>query len=263
MKAHATILFLLTFSMLSGCGLRNPNPSEETRESLREPDLTAESPLQEMEDSSLSVEAPKLFPDALEGLSSYRLDVNLEWTRDVPLVYEGTSQGFLLSQLTTRQPEARQVYQLTSPGLEEWWVEAGGSIWECYDPESLNCFEFDAANYVLHPPLGEGIEATLMDAPQSAYTYAGEEIISGLTTLHFLIEYPPLAEVVHWDEQHLDTIQNARGELWIVNQAGLPFFVAQATVEWEGYMDGSDGEGIYEYSVSDVNSDIVVPLPQQ
>ncbi len=262
-KPYITTILLLILSTLTGCSLSDQISTGEPRENPQTVEAAVESTLQAMEDPSLPIQPPTLLPDALNGLFSYRLDVNVDWTRAVPLTHEGASQGYILQQVTTRQPDARQVYQLSSPGIEDWWVEASGNVWNCYDSESMICTKWNTAGYPLNHPLVAGIEAILLGAPQYAFHYAGEEDIAGLATQHFSIEYTPLAEAVHWDEEHLDTIKNVQGDIWIVNQAGMPFFVVKAIVRWEGFMDGADGEGIYEYIVSDVNADITVPLPQE
>ena len=67
---------------------------------------------------------------------------------------------------------------------------------------------------------------------------------------------------MHWDDARIDTIQNVSGEIWVVNQAGMPFFVIKAIGQWEGFMDGADGRGVYEYIVSEVNSVSTIALPQ-
>ena len=262
-KPIITTILLLILSTLAGCSLSGQISTQETGEKLQIVEAAVESTLQAMEDPSVPIQIPTMLPDALKGLSSYRLDVDVDWTRAVPLTYEGSGQGYILQQVTTRQPDVRQVYQLSSPGLEDWWVEASGNVWNCYDPEYGFCTKYDTAGYPLNHPLLAGIETILLGAPQDTFRYVGEEDIAGLATQHFSIEYTPLAEAVHWDDEHLDTIKNVQGDIWIVNQGGMPFFVVKAIVLWEGFMDGADGEGLYEYIVSDVNADITIPLPQE
>lgn len=262
-KPTITALLLLTLSTLAGCSLSGQISTEETQDNLQTVEAAVESTLQTMEDPSPPIQPPTLLPDALNGLSSYRLEVDVDWTRAVPLTYEGSGQGYILRQVTTRQPDARQVYQLSSPGIEDWWVEASGNVWNCHDSEYGFCTKYDTAGYPLNHPLLAGIETILLGAPQDAFRYVGEEDISDLATQHFSIEYAPLAEAAHWDKEHLDTIKNIQGDIWIVNQAGMPFFVMQAIVHWDGFMDGADGEGMYEYIVSDLNADITIPLPQE
>ncbi|MBE9478623.1 MAG: hypothetical protein IMY80_01550 [Chloroflexi bacterium] len=262
-KPTITAILLLTLSTLSGCSLSDQISTEETRENLQTVEAAVESTLQTMEDPSPPIQPPTLLPDALNGLSSYRLKVSVDWTRAVPLEYHGNWQGYTLQQVTTRQPDARHVYPLTEYGLEGWWVEASGSIWNCDDSKSEVCTKHDTAGYPLNHPLVAGIETILLDAPRGAFHYVGEEDIASVATQHFSIEYTPLAEAAHWDKEHLDTIKNVQGDIWIANQAGMPFFVVQAIVHWEGFMDEADGEGVYEYIVSDLNADITIPLPQE
>ena len=258
-KPSITIL-LVVLSMLAGCGLRDQ--VNDTQEDILELEAAVETTLQAKEETSQSIPILELPPDALEGLSSYRLDVNVDWTRSVPLTNEGSSQGYILRQTLTRQPDARLVYQLTSPGIEDWWVESNGGVWNCYDPYFETCTKYESVGYPLNHPLLAGIESILYEASQNAFSYIGEETIAGLATRHFSIKYRPLAEAVHWDDDHIDTIQNVSGEIWVVNQAGMPFFVVKAVIQWEGFMDGADGQGVYEYIVSEVNSVSMIALPQ-
>jgi len=262
-KLYLTATWLLILPMLTGCNSGDQRSSEGLAEDPGDLEVVGRSSPAAEEDLSLSMNPPILLADALDAFSSYRLDVNVDWTRDVPITYEGSSQGYILRQQKTRQPDARQVYQFIIPGIEEWWVEANGSVWDCFDPESVDCTKYDQAFYPLNHPLLAGIESILLDAPQDAYGYIGEEDIAGLITQHFTIEYPPLAEVVHWDEENVHTIQNVHGDIWIVHQAGMPFFVVKAVIHWEGFMDGADGQGVYEYIVRDINADLTIPLPQE
>ncbi len=200
-KPYIAIILLLILSTLTGCSLSDQLSTEETRENLQTVEAAVESTLQAMEDPSPPIQPPTLLPDALNGFSSYRLDVDVDWTRDVPLAYEGSSQGYILQQVTTRQPDARQVYQLSSPGIEDWWVEASGNVWNCYDSESRVCTKWNTAGYPLNHPLVAGIEAILLGAPQVIQaTHHAQPVIAvqggAVLLLQVAIEGQRLAEVI-------------------------------------------------------------------
>ncbi len=216
--------------------------------------------------TQIPTEAPstaEIVPDALKDLSSYRMGVSVDWKRDEPIQNEGSSQGVIWEQAVSREDRARLIYRLISPGVEDWYLEVDGQSWACYDAALTTCEFIALPDMPMGQPLLQGIETILAENPGTQYEFLGEETIEGISTQHFAISARPLAEVVHWDEANRDSIDNVSGEVWVVNQPGMPFFVLSANVAWDGFMDGATGSGRMEYSIFDVNTEVDIQPPAE
>jgi hypothetical protein len=203
-----------------------------------------------------------LTPDALGGFTSYRMVVDTAWERDEALTYEGTSQAEIWEQEVVREPFARSVTQFFSPGMEEFFIQVGDRVWSCPDAALDYCTEFGPGVDPFNPLL-DGMESLLAGAPAEDFKFLGEEVMDGFVTQHLEVDYTPLASAAHWDEANRDSIEHVRGEVWIVSQPGMPFFVLAGRVTWDGFMDGSTGSGVLEYRISDLDAPFVINPPVQ
>jgi len=197
---------------------------------------------------------PEIDEDALDGLDSYRTRFTVEWT---PEEGEGEDEAFALEQAHTRNPRAQR---MTMVGMfedesmeivqieDKSWMCSGGSCTQmAADPEELASSFTDAA---LFDPY---------DMVDDAGTkFVGRETVNGLQTRRYQLDLEPMrtAYLAQGD------ISDPEGDVWVVDEAGLPKMAVRLVMSWKEVRDGVTGRAGYTYEMYDINEPFTIEPPE-
>lgn len=208
-------------------------------------------------------EVPSLSPAALNGLSSYRMRIYLNWDREDKGSVTYHAEEGIWDQVVDNQKTLRKMSAFLSPGIELEWIQQQNKGWECYE-NFVRCTALDRSLEDAVSIMGQGtllgVEPILSNAGVGVFEYIGDARIGDIAVRHYTIDYLLLVESVHLGEQ--GSVSEHSGEVWIAYELGLPQFVVKLQLTWRGLYGDSMGSGKFMYEVYDVNLPVDIALPE-
>lgn len=198
-------------------------------------------------------EAPRLDPDALSQLTSYRARMITRITST-----DGTTQVSEVLVEETRDPLAQR-YVITAEGSETEMVHIGDTTWLCSEGF---CMQSQQSAEEFASDFGEGLfynpEDIASIASDSDYDYVGRETINGIRTKHYVLNITPAEAAALMQGE----VTDFHFEIWVADEANLPAFSVRVVMNWEGTTEGQQGRYEYEYEVLEVNTPFTIEPPE-
>ena len=228
-----------------GEGVMDTPEGEESEEATQEtePDGSGE--------SDEEATAPKLDPDALSGLDSYRTRVRMEWVPE-----EGDPEGTSMEQAHTRDPQAQRFVVEGGTGDDFEFVQIGEQAWYCAGGA---CSQAQADPEDLIAGFGEEMMFDPDDmADEANATFVGQEEVNGVQSRHYRLDLSAMETALLAQGEVSDVESN----VWIADESGLPKFTVRFHMTWNETREERSGSGELFYEVFDVNEPISIEPPE-
>ena len=198
-------------------------------------------------------DVPQTDPNWLDGLNSYR--ARTIWA----YADEGGESGEMEMTIEeTRNPQAQR-YSITSEGQTIQWIQIGDTMWMDFGEGWI---QTQQSSEELTSAFGDTMFLDVDDLAfdEYDYNYEGLETIDGMNTRHYTFQMTPSQAATLFGAE----VTDFQGEVWIVDESGLPSFAAKYTMHWEGntFMSSEEGEIDISYEVYDVNDPFTIEPPE-
>jgi hypothetical protein len=185
--------------------------------------------------------------EELAGLDSYRARTMWTWTPD-----GGETETMVMEEERTREPEASRVaVQMNGEGTE--FVQIGDQAWSCFGEV---CAQTQADEEDAMSAFGMTVGEWGFD--ESDLDYRGRETVNGVNTRHYTVDLA-LSALIALAEGDVSDVE---AEAWIVDQSGLPSFVAKYECSWREVRDEQPGAVAWSYEVYDINESFTIEPPE-
>ena len=247
------VLFVLSLgcALFSGRATEEPTtpepPSAAVEKTTQAPAAGKDEPADD-EDVSLTFDA-----NALEGLSSYRMEMTWAFTSE-----DGSVEEFNIQEEATRNPAAQR-YTMQSGGESIEFIQIEQTQWMRFGEEWM---QTTASEGEAMDGFGEFFidpEEMFSDTDSDDYKYVGKDNVNGLNTRHYQVKDKVWNMALAFNA---DEIEEGSVDVWIVDERDLPKFAVRYEVSVTGtFQDEGKGKLVLHWNIYDVNAPITIEPP--
>lgn len=264
MKRQWIVLIAALLMLSLGCSLFGGKATEEppssaptaavVEKTTEAPAAGEDKPVANENEPADDEDAPLNFDaNALEGLSSYRMDMTWSFTNA-----DGSVEEFNIQEEATRSPAAQR-YTMQSGGESIEFIQIEQTQWMRFGEEWMQTTASEGeamggfGEFFVQP------EEMFSGVDTNAYKYMGKDDVNSLNTRHYQLKDSAtnLALAFNATEVEEGTI-----DVWIVDERDLPKFVARYEVSATGtFQEEGTGTLILSWNIYDVNAEITIEPP--